>query len=211
VQENAVPDSWGSRIRFALSLMAVAVLSGGTVWFLAAPGDGARPKMVLKEAAQDRAAPAKPEMAGPAQIRPMNHNNPDLDVEDQRLRAISVDNYKPLEWKTLRGLNVKTGEITPQVKAIEGATIKIPGYMVPFDDDEERVTQFLLVPQAGMCIHTPPPPPNQLILVEMTGGEAKLVDWARQITVFGQIEIAPSSSPYGPVSYKVNAKVARAD
>jgi hypothetical protein len=135
---------------------------------------------------------------------------PALESEDQRLKSANVENFRRLEWRVLRGLDVKTGEITAGVKAFEGGSVKIPGFMVPFDDDEEKVSQFLLVPQAGMCIHTPAPPANQLILVEMSG-EAKLVDWNRQIMVYGTLEIAQSSSPYGPVGYKINARVARAE
>lgn len=49
---------------------------------------------------------------------------------------------------------------------LNGTLIKIPGYVVPFDQTELGVTSFILVPYVGACIHTPPPPPNQLIFVE---------------------------------------------
>jgi uncharacterized protein len=145
-------------------------------------------------------------------MRPAGNPNisPALEAEDQRLKKANIENFRRLEWRVLRGLDVKTGEITPAVKAYEGGSIKIPGFMVPFDDDEEKVTQFLLVPQAGMCIHTPAPPANQIVLVEMSS-EAKLVDWNRQIMVYGSLEVASSNSPYGPVAYKINATVARAE
>lgn len=196
--------------------MGAGALAGGAlvVWFFTAPPSG--PKMVGKApaAAENQAgAPAAPSpfadlQPNPEHVRP--GQNPNLDAEDARLKALSLDNHRAMEWKVLRGLNVKTGEITPGVKAYEGGSVKIPGYMVPFDDDDDKVSQFVLVPVAGMCIHTPPPPPNQMILVEMTG-DAKLVDWNRQITVYGQLEIAQSQSPYGMVSYKMNATIARAE
>jgi hypothetical protein len=50
--------------------------------------------------------------------------------------------------------------------------IKIPGYLVPLDYDGTRVVEFLLVPYAGACIHTPPPPANQIILVRFEQGLA---------------------------------------
>lgn len=49
---------------------------------------------------------------------------------------------------------------------LNGAFIKIPGYIIPFDQTNLGVTSFILVPYVGACIHTPPPPPNQLIFVE---------------------------------------------
>lgn len=52
------------------------------------------------------------------------------------------------------------------VEDLDGELIKIPGYVVPFDfDPRQRHREFLFVPYMGACIHTPPPPPNQLIFV----------------------------------------------
>jgi len=44
---------------------------------------------------------------------------------------------------------------------IHRRNIRIPGYALPLTVEEGRVTEFLLVPWVGACIHTPPPPPNQ--------------------------------------------------
>jgi uncharacterized protein len=52
------------------------------------------------------------------------------------------------------------------VEDLNGELIKIPGYVVPFDfDADQRQSEFLFVPYMGACIHTPPPPPNQIIFV----------------------------------------------
>jgi hypothetical protein len=48
----------------------------------------------------------------------------------------------------------------------EGKTIRMPGYLLPLDITEGEVTEFLLVPWVGACIHTPPPPPNQIVYVQ---------------------------------------------
>jgi len=38
--------------------------------------------------------------------------------------------------------------------------------VVPLDfNAESAYTEFLLVPYFGACLHTPPPPPNQIIFV----------------------------------------------
>lgn len=52
------------------------------------------------------------------------------------------------------------------VEDLNGELIRIPGYVVPFDFNlNKRHSEFLLVPYMGACIHTPPPPPNQIIYV----------------------------------------------
>ncbi|MGA9409471.1 MAG: DUF3299 domain-containing protein [Roseobacter sp.] len=49
--------------------------------------------------------------------------------------------------------------------ALDGAYVKLPGYIIPWDVSSAGVTSFILVPYVGACIHVPPPPPNQLIFV----------------------------------------------
>ena len=48
---------------------------------------------------------------------------------------------------------------------LEGAYVRMPGYIIPFVGDADGITEFLLVPYVGACIHVPPPPPNQLVYV----------------------------------------------
>jgi len=50
--------------------------------------------------------------------------------------------------------------------ALDGQTIRLPGYVLPLEITGKRVTEFLLVPWVGACIHTPPPPPNQIVHVK---------------------------------------------
>ena len=53
------------------------------------------------------------------------------------------------------------------VDELNGRTVRMGGYVLPFDlVGGRQVTRFLLVPYVGACIHVPPPPPNQLIYVE---------------------------------------------
>ncbi len=48
---------------------------------------------------------------------------------------------------------------------LDGKAIKVPGYLLPLAFDEAGVSEFLLVPYVGACIHTPPPPRNQIIYI----------------------------------------------
>jgi uncharacterized protein len=56
-------------------------------------------------------------------------------------------------------------------KKLSETKVKIPGFVVPLVvDDTGVVSEFFLVPYFGACIHVPPPPPNQIVYVKLTGG-----------------------------------------
>ncbi|CTQ61996.1 hypothetical protein LA5095_04988 [Roseibium album] len=55
---------------------------------------------------------------------------------------------------------------------ILGTTIRLPGYVVPLTFNDQAVTEFLFVPVAGACVHTPTPPPNQIVHVKYPEGIA---------------------------------------
>jgi ABC-type nickel/cobalt efflux system permease component RcnA len=52
---------------------------------------------------------------------------------------------------------------------LEGQSVQLSGYVLPLGEGKnkpEQVSEFLLVPYVGACIHVPPPPPNQMIYVK---------------------------------------------
>ena len=51
-----------------------------------------------------------------------------------------------------------------------GTQVAIDGYVLPLVMRNQRVVDFLLVPWVGACIHTPAPPPNQIIHVSYPEG-----------------------------------------
>lgn len=60
---------------------------------------------------------------------------------------------------------------TKVIDEMDDKDIRIPGFVVPLTFSEDQlVTQFFLVPYFGACIHEPPPPPNQIILVNSPKG-----------------------------------------
>jgi hypothetical protein len=55
------------------------------------------------------------------------------------------------------------------VAALEGRKISLQGYVVPLDTDEQGLmTSYFFVPTLGACIHVPPPPPDQMIYVNLS-------------------------------------------
>ena len=60
----------------------------------------------------------------------------------------------------------ETWDNAPTNNDLDGTAVRIPGYLVPLDEAKGALKEFLLVPYFGACIHTPPPPANQIILVQ---------------------------------------------
>lgn len=160
-----------------------------------------KPRYRLVEEQQSTSAPAT-QAAAPRPVDPA--------APDGQQAAPEKSSYSAMDWRTLRGLNTRTGEITSALRKVEGGAIKLTGYMVPFADEYESAGEFLLVPEAGMCVHTPPPPANQIVFVQMTGSPAK-VTFAKPVVVSGIISIVQSDSPYGKVGFKIEASEAKED
>ncbi|MCY7295004.1 DUF3299 domain-containing protein [Alteromonas sp. a30] len=58
----------------------------------------------------------------------------------------------------------------PTLPELNGKEVKIPGFVVPLEGDDQTLTEFLLVPYFGACIHVPPPPSNQIVYVKFEKG-----------------------------------------
>ena len=56
------------------------------------------------------------------------------------------------------------------VDALDGQDVEIPGYALPLEYSGTEISEFLLVPYVGACIHVPPPPPNQIVYVRFADG-----------------------------------------
>ncbi len=110
--------------------------------------------------------------------------------------------YRPIDWRILRGLDMKTGEISEELKAFDGQLVKIPGFIVPLEDNSNQVSEFLLVPSPQACIHVPPPPANQMIYVRMK--EPFAFKWGtRAIWAHGRLSFKSTESPYGKISFEL--------
>jgi hypothetical protein len=117
--------------------------------------------------------------------------------------AGTADDPIELSWRQLAGLDYQTGELTDLLREADGKVVKIPGFTVPLEDFADRATEFLLVPYVGACVHTPPPPPNQLVYIEMANGEAtQLYGWD-PVWLEGTLKIEMAESVYGSVGYVV--------
>ena len=108
-----------------------------------------------------------------------------------------------IDWRVLAGLDYATGKSTDTLKKLEGKMVRIPGFVVPLDDFQEEGAEFLLVPYYGACVHTPPPPPNQIVMVGMTGRRSIKLGLFDAVWLSGRLKIASVESPYGTVGYQL--------
>lgn len=105
-------------------------------------------------------------------------------------------------WAELGQLNYVTGEIPESLKALSGKVIRIPGFVVPLTDNIKRIQEFLLVPNGMACIHAPPPPPNQMVLVKLDS----IMDYELAfgpVWVKGTLSMDSYDSPFGKVGYQM--------
>ncbi|KAF7769281.1 hypothetical protein PUND_a0378 [Pseudoalteromonas undina] len=92
----------------------------------------------------------------------------------------------------------------PVVKALDGQSVSLPGFVVPLEGDSELITEFLLVPYFGACIHVPPPPPNQLVHVTIKGG-VPIDSLYDAIVVTGVIKTQTWPGEIAQVGYQMQA------
>ncbi len=98
---------------------------------------------------------------------------------------------------------------TRVVKAFDGQQLQLGGYPVPLDTDlRGRYTSFFLVPYPGACIHVPPPPPNQIILVNYPKGFS-LDDIYQPLLITGVLHIDQTSNALADASYRLEASDVR--
>ncbi len=102
-------------------------------------------------------------MEPPEEVNQIADGSPE-DVQSQSLDSDFSSQFPESKYQqALTSRNV--------VDTMNGKAIKLPGFIVPLEfGKDQKITQFFLVPYFGACIHMPPPPPNQIILVDVPEG-----------------------------------------
>jgi len=92
---------------------------------------------------------------------------------------------------------------------LNGKKVRIPGYIAPLDIQGNKIGDFLLVPYYGSCIHSPPPPAHQTVLVNPDANKnISLDDTYRPVWVIGEIEVEEVETSLAKASYQIkNAQV----
>ena len=100
----------------------------------------------------------------------------------------------------------ETWDNAPTNNDLDGASVRIPGYLVPLEDTKSGLKEFLLVPYFGACIHTPPPPANQIIYVK-ADKPPKGFRSMDTVWVSGTLKTLRSDSYMGASGYRMDAVV----
>jgi hypothetical protein len=82
---------------------------------------------------------------------------------------------------------------------LDGKRVRLPGYVVPLDSLDGTLREFLLVPYLGACIHSPPPPANQIVHVRLD--VARPLRTMEAVWVSGTLRVRRSDSPMGVSGY----------
>lgn len=86
----------------------------------------------------------------------------------------------------------------------DGTQVRIPGFVVPLAFDETRmISEFFLVPYFGACLHTPPPPPNQIIHSKFAGG-LSLDDIYEPYWLEGTLTVELEETDLGTAAYRID-------
>ena len=141
-------------------------------------------------------------------------------------RTIDWDTLIPPGWdpmKDLKGLDFSTlsdadpravaalsklrevWDQAPANSALAGQRVRLPGYIVPLEETREGLKEFLLVPYFGACIHTPPPPANQIVhvLPKAAASGFRSMD---TVWVTGVMSLVRTDSYMGVASYRLDAE-----
>ena len=91
----------------------------------------------------------------------------------------------------------------PARPEMNDARVRLPGFVVPLSVEGRNLREFLLVPYFGACIHSPPPPSNQVVHVVMNRA-ARGVGMMDAVWVSGRMRVTSFGSEMGAASYRID-------
>lgn len=95
----------------------------------------------------------------------------------------------------------------PVVKALDGRKVRLAGFTVTLERNDKGIREFLLVPYFGACIHTPPPPANQIVHV-LPGTPVPPDQAIFPVWVTGTLRTVAAVTAEGATGYRIdNAQV----
>ena len=96
----------------------------------------------------------------------------------------------------------------PVNMALDGKNVKIPGFVAPLENDNGVINEFLLVPYFGACIHTPPPPMNQTVMIKAKKGQGvKSEDSSLAVWITGTLKAVEERTNIGAAGYRIENAV----
>jgi uncharacterized protein len=184
-----------------------------------------RPLLLALCAAASAAYAADPAPQSTSATNPLGGKNAATKPAPGQPRLIAWEELVPKDWdpmKEFKGMDLskledgdpranellmKMQEVSnnaPTNPAMNGAEVKLPGFIVPLEENKGEVTEFLLVPYFGACIHTPPPPANQIVHVRpRQGAKFRAMD---TVWITGKLQTLRNDSMMGVSGYHMTAE-----
>jgi len=135
-----------------------------------------------------------------ARVKSLIGNSPDRVSEAMQQEADEAEQLLRVDGIDIEGLLAKRSEIKSLRKKsayavvddLDGQHIRMPGFALPLEFSGSKITEFLLVPWVGACIHTPPPPPNQIVFVSIEEGFESKGQFT-PVWVSGEMRVQPAT------------------
>ncbi|MBA3598409.1 MAG: DUF3299 domain-containing protein [Methylibium sp.] len=116
-----------------------------------------------------------------------------------------LDDSNPRVLEAMREMR-RVWNTAPTNDTLDGAAVKLPGYVVPLEQVKDELKEFLLVPYFGACIHNPPPPANQIVHV-LLDKPVKGYRSMDTVWVSGTLKTFRQDSAMGASGYRMQAAV----
>jgi uncharacterized protein len=148
-----------------------------------------------------------------------------LGIDDPAWPALQWAELMPPDWDPMQRLrdrklsqlgdgDPRAREILAQMQAawsraptrpeLDGRSVRLKGYVVPIEFGWGGMREFLLVPYAGACIHTPPPPANQIVHV-VASGRVQGLRSMDVVWVSGRLHVQRLQTDVGASGYQLEA------
>ncbi len=203
------------RFRACILMVAPLLLVSACSEDLSAPPSVAEPTAVEQVAPpaaggaepDGRVADADAQPASAARELEWDALIPDDYRPDALMQEYNVDELEDDDPRTAE-LMAKLRELWDQAPVredLDGAAIKLPGFVVPVEGDAEETTSFLLVPYYGACIHVPPPPANQTVFVLTEPGKGTRPGLFDVVRVTGTMSVKRTENDIAEAGYTLYA------
>lgn len=101
--------------------------------------------------------------AGSSMSKQQTQEHDKLKIELEK-QAINVDQLLEIRLQMIAQWEEQNESVNP---LIVNQNIEIEGFVLPLEWQGKKLSEFLLVPFIGACIHKPAPPPNQVIYAKL--------------------------------------------
>lgn len=187
-------------LRPLLSTLAAVAIAGAALAAEPAPQATSPTQPLGGKAADAKAVPGQPRLISWEELVPKDWD-PAKDFKG--IDFSNLDDSDPRANEMLLKMQEALNN-APTNPAMNGVEVKIPGFIVPLEESKGEVTEFLLVPYFGACIHTPPPPANQILHVQpQKGAKFRAMD---TVWVTGKLQTVRNDSMMGVSGYHINAQ-----